>query len=251
MLVLLPLYLPCFEWLGKQFSDEGMRGLVGGLNVGAFLAPVLLWALSPLYWIDRGLRAAACPACGRSITLLRRNQRVLGQRSVATVMRLVFEPPQPDYLNERWPRDRFMPLFRSETVVVEKDSDGSAFLQNRRARPDAQHALASNAGRPRRRFRRYRCRTAPAFARHPQRQAERFSRWRRPSRFSRNRRRRRSGSVVCARSALVRQARRAAHADVGRYPRPLSWRRSRIGSGLRLSPRHSTIPKTCALVCRR
>jgi hypothetical protein len=96
--VIMPVALlarPSLELLGKQFPDEGFRRLAGGLIISVFLAPVLLFgSLTPLFWVDRifGLR---CPACERSITLLKPN-RVLESGRCRNCNALLFEPPQPD-----------------------------------------------------------------------------------------------------------------------------------------------------------
>ena len=98
-------------------------------------------------------------------------------------------------------------LFQSETVAVEKDADGSAFLKidvpgqthnmiSRQVLADLDAALDRVAAE-----------AASAVARRPQRQAGRLPRRRRPSRLPRNRRRRRGRGPVGTRPAAVRQAR--------------------------------------------
>jgi hypothetical protein len=95
-------FMSLLVWMGhsleipaKQFPNEGVRGLVGGLSASVVIFPLfLLSTLTPFYWADRmlGLR---CPACGKSVTHFVQH-KVLESGKCRNCQAPLFSPHQPD-----------------------------------------------------------------------------------------------------------------------------------------------------------
>lgn len=61
----------------KQIQDDGNYGMMIGLLIGVcFCLPSMLLPLLPAVWVNRKL-GMVCPACGASLTVWKRHNRVL------------------------------------------------------------------------------------------------------------------------------------------------------------------------------